>query len=85
MKIGLMRAEEAKVMDSMAGYHRFISSDGIEYGSFEVFWYDSDGEPVKPGWYWWACFPGCIPDGEPMGPFSTSINAYYNAMGDDYD
>jgi hypothetical protein len=23
------------------------------------------------GWYWWACFPGCLPDGEPAGPFET--------------
>lgn len=25
----------------------------------------------QPGWYWWACFPGCLPDGEPMGPFES--------------
>lgn len=23
------------------------------------------------GWYWQACFPGCLPDGDPMGPFSS--------------
>ena len=32
-------------------------------------WTDDDGEPFEPGWYWWACFPGCLPDGDPMGPY----------------
>lgn len=26
---------------------------------------------TEAGWYWWACFPGCLPDGEPNGPFAT--------------
>ena len=21
------------------------------------------------GWYWWPCLPGCMPDGDPQGPF----------------
>jgi hypothetical protein len=25
----------------------------------------------QPGWYWWACFPGCMPDGDPEGPFQS--------------
>lgn len=42
---------------------------------YEV-WHDSDmededGNPMPAGWYWWACFPGCMPDGDPMGPFPT--------------
>ena len=65
------------------------------HGSFEVFWddpdipfgndpqnarnYDSDGDPVKPGWYWWPCFPGCLPDGDPIGPFASSRQAHKNA------
>jgi hypothetical protein len=27
------------------------------------------------GWYWWACFPGCLPDGDPVGPFGTEQEA----------
>ncbi len=23
------------------------------------------------GWYWQSCFPGCLPDGDPSGPFKT--------------
>ena len=25
--------------------------------------------PYAPGWYWWSCFPGCLPEGDPNGPF----------------
>lgn len=74
------------------GYHRFQGEEYHEhgsgdYGSFEVFWEAADivvtnaeGEVVKPGWYWWACFPGCMPDGEAIGPFATSQEAYNNAQ-----
>ncbi len=31
------------------------------------------------GWFWWACFPGCLPDGEPMGPFETEQAAIDDA------
>jgi hypothetical protein len=27
--------------------------------------------PMEEGWYYWFCFPGCLPDGEPIGPFET--------------
>lgn len=26
-------------------------------------------------WYCWACFPGCMPDGEPFGPYDTEAEA----------
>ena len=31
------------------------------------------GDPVftEAGYYWWTCFPGCLPDGDPNGPFPT--------------
>lgn len=35
-----------------------------------------------PGWYWQACFPGCLPDGEPNGPFDTEELAIADAQGD---
>ena len=31
------------------------------------------------GWYWQACFPGCLPDGEPMGPFLSEADAIADA------
>ena len=30
---------------------------------------------TEAGWYWWACFPGCLPDSEAIGPFATEAEA----------
>lgn len=27
------------------------------------------------GWYWWSCEPGCLPDGDPDGPYPTRKEA----------
>ena len=40
---------------------------------------DGDGDPRLAGWYWWACFPGCLPDSDPSGPFETEADALANA------
>jgi hypothetical protein len=67
------------------GYHAFKDEEGKEYGSFEVFHTDGIGggdyETQEPGFYWQACFPGCLPDGEPMGPFDTESAAIEDAQG----
>lgn len=42
-------------------------------------WLDSDGEPQKAGWYYWTCFPGCLPDGDPFGPFDSEDDALADA------
>jgi hypothetical protein len=34
----------------------------------------------RSGWFWWKCWPGCLPDGEPYGPFPSSYRAYRNAI-----
>lgn len=41
---------------------------------------EEDHDPLPSGWYWWACFPGCMPDGDPSGPFDTSTDAYNDAQ-----
>jgi hypothetical protein len=28
-------------------------------------------EDIKTGWFYWYCFPGCLPEGDPIGPFET--------------
>jgi len=64
-------------------YYRFKDEDGEEYGSFEVFYDEGTEQPnvetVPAGYYWWACFPGCMPDGDPIGPFETEDEAIDNA------
>ena len=39
-----------------------------------------DGQELEPGWYWWSCFPGCLPDSEPSGPFDTEAEALDDAQ-----
>lgn len=73
-------------------YARFLTEDGEEFGSFEVFyhdgrrvadgdcWADDDGQPLPAGFYWWPCFPGCMPESDfPSGPFETEAEAIADA------
>ena len=75
-------------------YHRFCEGTDQEYGSFEVFEMDAcsacDWSKVslaagegpanyESGYYWHACFPGCMPDGDPSGPFATEELAIADA------
>lgn len=39
----------------------------------------SSDDCTEPGWYYWACFPGCLPDGDPIGPFTTEDEALEDA------
>jgi hypothetical protein len=56
-------------------FYRTIA-ENREYGVV-----DSDGDPLDSGWYWWSCFPGCLPDSEPMGPFDSEIEAIADSKG----
>ena len=56
--------------------------DGVRYSDDDV-WADSDGEPMPAGWYYWACFPGCMPDSDPTGPFDTAKEAEADAQNQD--
>ena len=52
-------------------------------GSFEVFHAQDYPDAVDSvsGWYWWACFPGCLPDSEePEGPFDSIDEAIGHAL-----
>ena len=76
-------------------YYEFASDSGTGYGSLEAFHvspeiavcldnvaaFNGKGEPVEPGWYWWPCFPGCIADGDAVGPFQTEREAVIDAGG----
>jgi len=30
---------------------------------------------MEPGFYFWWCFPGCLPESSPFGPFETESEA----------
>lgn len=34
---------------------------------------------LEPGWYFWFCLPGCLPDSEPYGPFPGKEEAIQEA------
>jgi len=40
-----------------------------------------EGAITEPGWYWWSCFPGCLPDSEAFGPWPTEAEAIADARG----
>jgi hypothetical protein len=29
----------------------------------------------EPGWYYQFCFPGCLPESDPVGPYKTEAEA----------
>ena len=37
---------------------------------------------ITGGWFYWFCFPGCMPEGPPMGPFETQQEAIESARDD---
>jgi len=43
---------------------------------------DDVPEAYARGWYWWPCFPGCLPDSDPVGPFETEAEALADAQAD---
>lgn len=51
-------------------YSAFHQPDGI---------YSLGTGTEQIGWYWWACMPGCSPDGDPNGPFKTEAEAIKDA------
>ena len=34
----------------------------------------------EPGWYWWSCFPGCLPDSDANGPHASYAEALADAQ-----
>lgn len=39
-------------------------------------------EGIKGGWFYWYCFPGCMPDSEAMGPYDSHQDALKAARED---
>jgi hypothetical protein len=43
---------------------------------------DENGALMPEGWYWWSCFPGCLPDSDPIGPYASEAEALEDAKGE---
>lgn len=77
-----------EVADDAEGIEGVPQHRGPGHASVEVFHNPSHyklfvTEPMDdcgPGWYWWLCQPGCLPDSEPIGPFGSSTAAYEDAV-----
>ncbi len=41
---------------------------------------DCDNDPMPAGYYYWFCFPGCLPESEPIGPYDSEEEAYDAAL-----
>lgn len=44
---------------------------------------DEEGDCLGTGWYFWYCFPGCLPDSQPMGPYETEAAALAEARAEE--
>jgi len=56
--------------------------DMIGYGKESVWWNEEDDNWLEAGWYYWYCFPGCLPDSDLFGPFATEEEAITEARED---
>ena len=41
-----------------------------------------EGLEIQGGWFYWYCFPGCLPDSDPIGPFASDSEARKAAQED---
>jgi hypothetical protein len=66
-----------------AAYEPLYDIDPHTGASIEVFHADSalaKSFGCGPGWFWWTCQPGCLPNGLPTSPFATSYGAFRDAL-----
>ena len=57
-------ADEHRLPD-IEVFHAFVGELGT----------DDDGDEYPAGWYYWWCFPGCLPDSETYGPYDSEQEA----------
>lgn len=46
---------------------------------------EDDDDHLAAGWYYRFCFPGCLPDSDPYGPYDTEQEALVSAREDHAD
>lgn len=70
----------------MPFYHLNLEDEQQRWAlpDLEVFHFDGDyregdvfspecneGQQLPAGWYYWFCFPGCMPGSAPFGPYAS--------------
>ena len=53
---------------------KYVERPGASAEIFEVSRHE-DHYNMEHGFYWWPCLPGCLPDGDYIGPFDTAQEA----------
>lgn len=67
--------------------HALPDLEVFHRGPDDCTWADENGDLHNdgPGWYYWYCFPGCMPDSDPIGPFATKADALADARSADLE
>lgn len=77
---------DAVTMDD--GYGGVVLESSHEIDLNEVQTAISSGNTVSitpsEGWFYWTCFAGCLPEGDPVGPFDTMDDAIDDATDNGY-
>lgn len=70
---------------SRAEFPTSLPNIEVFYATEGDLWELAEGDLSKSpeGYYWQACFPGCLPDGEPNGPFASYAEALADAQEDE--
>lgn len=76
-----VREEEVKEILNKVSMAEFGEEVHLDEDQKEIYEDIKEAPKALAGWYWWACFPGCLPDSEPFGPFSTEKEAVEDAGG----
>lgn len=71
------RESDPYALPDVEVFEVWTDPDGTRHNDFET---DDMEEPCDDGWYWWPCFPGCLPDSDPIGPFDTEEEALADAQ-----
>jgi hypothetical protein len=81
----LNKGKDSKMTQAYSDPKR--KNDPYALPDIEIFWLDvgsgtrdDNGTPLPQGWYYWFCFPGCLPDSDPIGPFETEAAALADAQ-----
>ena len=80
-----LTAEEAAVLDedavSEAGERFPLMHMNSRERERAIAWI-IDEYGIIGGWFYWCCFPGCLPDGPAVGPFKSETSARAAAIED---
>ena len=71
------RESDPYALPDVEVFEVWTDKHGKRHNDFET---EDQEEPCEDGWYYWFCFPGCLPDSDPVGPFTTEAEALADAQ-----